>query len=316
MATNILNNINLNRNEIQNMVLQPLAVEPAVATSKLGQLYFNTVSKRVRQFNGTGWEDVGGGVISVSAATDETVISVNNTDPENPVLSFKIAATQGTGVTVSEESDGVKVAVQDGTTSVKGIVQLDDTPSSSVSTTAATPKGANVTLEELSTATTGYLKTYEIKQGGVSCGKIDIPKDFLVKNATTGTVTTADKAAGGKFEDSAKYGDFLVGDVYIDLTINVKSGTATEEHLYLLAKKLGRFTHKSTATLSAGSTSVSISLPVNSQFLNAFMLDENNYMASCDRLVTEATSSAAGSVVFSIAAAYTSDLECAVVYNV
>ena len=37
-----------------------------------------------------------------------------------------------------------------------------------------------VTLEEASTPTTGYLKTYELSQGGTLVGKIDIPKDLVV----------------------------------------------------------------------------------------------------------------------------------------
>ncbi len=57
----------------------------------------------------------------------------------------------------------------------------------------------------------------------VECGKINIPKDYLVKSAEIKEVATADDPYTG-----AK-----VGDKYIDFVINVKSGTATDEHVYL-----------------------------------------------------------------------------------
>lgn len=81
------------------------------------------------------------------------------------------------------------------------------------------------------TANTGYIASYQITVGGTALAtEIDIPKDYLVKDATVGTVTTADKASGGKFEDNA---DFVVGDKYIDFTINTVEGTGTESHIYL-----------------------------------------------------------------------------------
>lgn len=92
-----------------------------------------------------------------------------------------------------------------------------------------------VTVEEAQTPTQGYIKSYNVKQGGTTVGTIDIPKDFLVTAAEVDTVTAADKEPGGKFENNP---DFQVGDKYIDFTINVKSGTATDEHIYLNVKDL------------------------------------------------------------------------------
>lgn len=313
MAKNILTNVNLNKNELQNAVLQPLATDPTGA--KQGQMYYNTTTNRVRSYTGSVWIDVGGGVQTVQTVTGETVIYVDNTDPENPLLQFKIAATQGTGVTLSKESDGLKLVMQDGTTSQKGIVQLDDTPSATENTKAATPKGANITIEKLSTATTGYLATYKISQGGVQAGLIDIPMDFLVKSATTGVVTTEDKQAGGKFSDETKYGEFLVGDIYIDFVINVKSGTATDEHIYILCKKLGKFTAKSTGTLPAGSTWYKITIPSGADILEGYLIDSDGNKATCDIKFIDPTSSVDGAIEFTIAQAISTDLTCVAIYN-
>ena len=85
--------------------------------------------------------------------------------------------------------------------------------------------GSVVTVEKQETAESGYVATYVIKQGGeaVTGPKINIPKDYLVKSASIKKVTKADEPYSG-----AK-----VDDKYIDFVINVKEGSATDEHLYL-----------------------------------------------------------------------------------
>ena len=90
--------------------------------------------------------------------------------------------------------------------------------------------GSVVTVEKQETAESGYVATYVIKQGGeaVTGPKINIPKDYLVKSASIKTVTKADEPYSG-----AK-----VGDKYIDFVINVKEGSATDEHLYLPVNEL------------------------------------------------------------------------------
>lgn len=102
--------------------------------------------------------------------------------------------------------------------------------------TDAVAAAGKVNLIEAATATSGYLKTY-ILAAGVSqesdvvesgtgknlIGKINIPKDFLVKSASVETVETAD----------APYTGAQVGDKYIDFVINSKDNDATASHVYL-----------------------------------------------------------------------------------
>lgn len=57
MSKSILTNINMNRNEVQNVVIQNLAVPPS--DPKEGQMYFDTVSKKIKTWNGTIWVDGG-----------------------------------------------------------------------------------------------------------------------------------------------------------------------------------------------------------------------------------------------------------------
>ena len=102
--------------------------------------------------------------------------------------------------------------------------------------TDAVAAAGKVNLIEAATATSGYLKTYilaagvdqesaviESGTGKNLIGKINIPKDFLVKSATVETVETAD----------APYSGAQVGDKYIDFVINSKDNDATSSHVYL-----------------------------------------------------------------------------------
>lgn len=75
-------------------------------------------------------------------------------------------------------------------------------------------------------ALSSVLKTYVVKQGGVEVGTIDIPKDFLVKSAEVCSVTTAD----------VPYEGAQVGDKYIDLEINAKTGSTEDSHIYIPIK--------------------------------------------------------------------------------
>lgn len=86
-----------------------------------------------------------------------------------------------------------------------------------------------VTIEDGTPSLSSVLKTYVVKQGGNEIGKIDIPKDFLVKTATIKTVETTD----------VPYAGAQVGDKYIDLEINTKTDDDTlDKHLYLPIKDM------------------------------------------------------------------------------
>jgi len=80
------------------------------------------------------------------------------------------------------------------------------------------------TLTKQATAEAGYLSTYQLTKDGTPVGeKLNIPKDFLVKSATLGTVETS----GTPYEGAS------VGDKYIDFVINSMEGTDSESHIYL-----------------------------------------------------------------------------------
>ena len=73
-----------------------------------------------------------------------------------------------------------------------------------------------------------FLAQYEFTQGGELIGKIDIPKDFLVRSGQLKECTENDIPKDG----------YLVGDKYIDLVVNAKDCPEEESHIYILVKEL------------------------------------------------------------------------------
>lgn len=71
-------------------------------------------------------------------------------------------------------------------------------------------------------------KVYTIKQGDVSVGSINIPKDFLVKSGDVKTCEVKDQPIEG----------LNVGDKYLDFVVNTKDGSGTESHIYIPVKDL------------------------------------------------------------------------------
>lgn len=54
---NIQTSLNMNNNEIQNVVIQPLSIEPK--NPKEGQIYYDNKTKSILQYNGTSWVSLG-----------------------------------------------------------------------------------------------------------------------------------------------------------------------------------------------------------------------------------------------------------------
>ena len=107
--------------------------------------------------------------------------------------------------------------------------------------------GGTVTIEKQQTAETGYVATYVVKQGGTSLSpKINIPMDYLVKSGEVKTCTTANVPIQG----------LNVGDKYLDFTVNVKSGTATDEHIYISVKDLTDVYSADESTLTLSNSNV------------------------------------------------------------
>lgn len=93
----------------------------------------------------------------------------------------------------------------------------------------ALDKASQVTVEKLAATEKGYIASYAVKQNGAQVGAtINIPKDYLVKNAELKTCTEVDQPVEG----------YKVGDKYMDFTINTVEGSGNESHIYINVNEL------------------------------------------------------------------------------
>lgn len=98
MAINFLNTVDLNKNQLNQAVIQNVASDPA--SGVVGQIIFNTVTDSLKQYvadtggGSAGWESIGGDIQKVDGGTYITV-----TDPNGPIPIVNHDATTRTNTT-------------------------------------------------------------------------------------------------------------------------------------------------------------------------------------------------------------------------
>lgn len=138
MAKNILVSINMNKNEVQNPRVQNLAAAPSNPVA--GQVYFNTVDKELKVYDGNNWKAVGdkytlpvatnsvlGGVLAKIKENDDTVeVSVDANGklyvPGYPVIPDWVGDTKPTYT--ADEVGAIPTTAKG---SANGVATLDST---------------------------------------------------------------------------------------------------------------------------------------------------------------------------------------------
>lgn len=159
-------NLNLNKHEIQNAVVQPLATAPT--NPVLGQIYFNSSTKKLMQFDGTNWVTVG---MVVEASSTNGNIKVDGTDITVYTLPTAASDTLG-GVKV-----GSKLSIaNDGTLSADAQAWTDITgkPSNIVTDDSYVHTDNNFTDTLKSKLDDINLSNYLAKSGGTMTGALTL----------------------------------------------------------------------------------------------------------------------------------------------
>jgi len=93
MAIQYLSSINLTTNQLQYAVIQPSTSNPTLYTPVEGQVYYNSVNKKLKLYNGTSWVDVGqdGDITEIQTTTSDQLTITNGTGPI-PSLAIVTAA--------------------------------------------------------------------------------------------------------------------------------------------------------------------------------------------------------------------------------
>lgn len=201
MARKFLTNIDLNKNEIQNVVIHKLATAPS--TPSEGQIYYNTGDKRWYIRQDAAWKDITGRLDDILSNTNAVTI----TDNGDGTLQFEIANANSTnpGLMTSAHYDDLTNATTVSTPNT--IVERDANGDSNFN---------QITIDSAPTnpnhiATKSYVDN--LVSGGVNIvGQIDCSGDPVYPAADKGDayiVSVAGKIGGGSGE-LVEAGDMII----------------------------------------------------------------------------------------------------------
>lgn len=204
-------NLNLNKHEIQNAVVQPLATAPT--NPVLGQIYFNSSTKKLMQFDGTNWVTVG---MAVESSSTNGNIKVDGTDITVYTLPTAASDTLG-GVKV-----GSKLSItNDGTLSADAQAWTD-----------ITGKPSNIVTDASYVHTdNNFTNTLKSKLDGIASGaEVNVNADW---NASTGDAQILNKPTIDSAPTSG-HSDNLVssGGVYTAIQNAISDATELFECTY------------------------------------------------------------------------------------
>jgi hypothetical protein len=192
MAKSFLVDINLNKNELQNAVIQNLASDPT--NPYKGQTYFNTVTNRFRVFNGTTWDEMGTGGGTV------TSVAVSNDTNGGLTVSGSPITSSGT-ITVGHSNVLNSAQTTSGIYPIKidknGHISEYGTALGNVSTTADGLLPANKSANQSSTAVGSNNYVWDATQGKYAKLPSTAFSDTTYTDGTAGYVEKAVKDGSG-----------------------------------------------------------------------------------------------------------------------
>lgn len=241
MARRFLTNINLEKNEIQNVVIHKLATAPSTPVD--GQIYFNTSDERYYLRQSTGWKDVSGRIDDIVAAAGATYILI--TDNGDGTLSLDVAAATNVQKGLMSSTDKAKLDASTSAATPNAIVQRDASGNFAANNITSNAVIINETQNGLTAtnhaATIGYVNT--IVQSGMKVkGIIDATANpdypaalvgdayYIVNNGRIGGGSGPLVKSGDLIiavNNNAGGADTVVGDDWIIIERNIDYATET-----------------------------------------------------------------------------------------
>lgn len=204
MAKQFLVDLDLNKNELQNAIIQNLASDPS--NPYPGQTYFNTTTNRFRVYNGTIWDEMGTGGGTVTSVTAQNSTDGGLTITGSPITSAGTLTIGHTNkLTSAQTTEGIYPIKYDknGHITAAGTAFDPSTKQNSLNTNQLAAVNSGITSTKVNTYD-GYASQIAGKQATIS--DLDDIRSGAAAGATalqseTDPVFSASVAAGIKSTD-------------------------------------------------------------------------------------------------------------------
>ncbi len=242
MALSYLTDINLNKNELQNVVIQKLATDPSSGQTA-GWIIYNTSDNQLKVYDGSAWTNVGGDITGVDITAGTGLSGTVSTTSGQHTQTINLANTA-----VTAASYGSATAIPTFTVDAQG--RLTAAGEASI-TTILTIDADGSTTQDVALATddlkiigtTNEIVTAVTKSGTDVSLTIGLPDDVTIGNdltvlgdlqvtgtTTTNNVETVSTSNGIIFEGTvadAHEGTLLAGALTADVTYTLPDKTGT-----------------------------------------------------------------------------------------
>ena len=196
MALSYLTDINLNKNELQNAVIQKLATDPSSGQTA-GWIIYNTSDNQLKVYDGSAWTNVGGDITGVNITAGTGLSGTVNTTSGQHTQTITLANTA-----VTAASYGSATAIPTFTVDAQGRLTAASTVAISTDLTIAADSGSNDvvsigtdtltfsgTANEIDTAVSNNEITIGLVANPTVSGNLIVSGNLTVSGTTT-TVNT------------------------------------------------------------------------------------------------------------------------------